>query len=404
MSRSSLPLSGAGAIVRARHFGLVMLTGLALTLSACGGSSNASGSGNSGNNSGDGTGSAGGSATAAQINSTLDGFVPNTVDGYSFVMVNKTGTLDSHAAGSVNLNDPVILASASKGPAMAAILTLVDQGKLNLDDTVSSILQNANSPVTWPLLKSTITLRMLMDHTSGLPGLTSVNQPACINVTNLNAANSESMQQCVQDIANSVLDAVPGTAFIYGGADYQVAGYIATLVSGASTWQSFFQSALAQPLGASTLTYFAGQSNPRVSGGAEASAPDYAKFLQMLLNDGQYNGQTILSATSAEALRTNQIGVLTATPPVGAAADHFTKYSFGFFQDAASIYNPSPGPEFSDQGLFGSTPWIDYGLNYAAVILLASPYTSPVNPGTLQTGTAMWDAVHAQAITLAQQP
>jgi hypothetical protein len=42
------------------------------------------------------------------------------------------------------------------------------------------------------------------------------------------------------------------------------------------------------------------------------------------------------------------------------------------------------GPELSDQGLFGCTPWIDKDLNYSAVLLIFN---------RTQTGTEIWNEI-----------
>lgn len=48
------------------------------------------------------------------------------------------------------------------------------------------------------------------------------------------------------------------------------------------------------------------------SGGAglSSTAGDYAKFLQMYLNGGIYNGKRILSPTTIEIIMSNQVGGL----------------------------------------------------------------------------------------------
>jgi len=219
----------------------------------------------------------------SKVSAALDGFVSSadtppsgTVGGYSFLLFDGSGTLYTRAGGDHSLATVEMLASASKLPSSAAILSLVDQGKLNLDTPIATYLHNAGDPITWPSDKAAITMRMLLAHTSGLPGLGD-SQPSC-----LNQPAAGTLQQCAQDVANATLVSQPGAEINYGGADYQVAGYLATLISGAANWQSFFSTAIATPLGG-VATYSYGDptlvSNPRIAGGAVSNVSDYATIL-----------------------------------------------------------------------------------------------------------------------------
>ncbi len=329
------------------------------------------------------------------LGSALDGFLSSssnppsgTVAGYSFLLFNRSGTLYTRSGGNQSLSTVEMLASASKLPSSAAILTLVDQGKLNLDTPIATYLNSAGNPITWPSDKALITMRMLLAHTSGLPGLNN-NQPGC-----LNQPTGTTLQQCAQSIANATLVYQPGAEFNYGGADYQVAGYVATLIAGAANWQAFFNSAIAAPLGgissfsygdASTVT------NPRIAGGAMSDVADYATFLGMVQGGGTFNGTQVLSASAISVLTTNQIAGLPVayTPFSSSAAPDYPGYGLGVFISATSLYPGSPGPEFSDPGLYGSTPWFDNGLNYGAVLLIDQD---------TQTGLDMWNATRSLII------
>jgi CubicO group peptidase (beta-lactamase class C family) len=292
--------------------------------------------------------------------------------------------LYSRAGGNQSMSSVEPIASASKLPAVAAILTLVDQGKLDLDTPVATYFKNAGNPIRWPVDKAAITTRMLLSHTSGLPGLLDT-QPACMNQPAVTT-----LQQCAQDIADTALVSLPGVEFNYGGVDYQVAGYLATVLSGASSWQAFFNSAIAAPLGGVSSFTWGDPSlvtNPRIAGGASSNVTDYATILAMVLNDGQSNGSQVLSAASITQLTTNQIQGLPSayTPFSSAAAPDYPGYTMSLFISAPVLYQPqSPGPEYSDPGLYGTTPWFDTGTGYGAVILIDQDN---------QTGLDMWNAV-----------
>src|SRR3546814_13658947 len=80
------------------------------------------------------------------------------------------------------------------------------------------------------------------------------------------------LKDCAQEIANTGLNFIPGNRFGYSGAGYQVAGYVATVVSGKS-WSTLVNERLAGPLGMNSLTYGASD-NPRIAGGAWSTAAD----------------------------------------------------------------------------------------------------------------------------------
>lgn len=317
------------------------------------------------------------SATA----SVLDGFVassgPNTVTGYTFIVFDRSGVLYSRAGGDQTADTARAVASATKLPSVAAILTLVDEGRLDLDAPVQRYLA-ADSSFVWPADKAAITMRMLLAHTSGLVGLNDT-QPDC-----LSQPLSATLQSCAQDIANTDLVAAPGGSFNYGGDDFQVAGYIATLISGQS-WQDFFAARVGTPVGMSTFSYGPG-SNPRIAGGAVTNVADYARFLQMIQNGGKVDSTPVLSTAMVAELKKNQIaGVSVAyTPFPSDRAASYPGYGLGVFISDPALYAPSKGPEFSDPGLFGAIPWFDENLGYGAMLLVTD---------TVTTGLDMWDAV-----------
>jgi CubicO group peptidase (beta-lactamase class C family) len=381
---AGLRSGAAGARSRAMHWAKALRPALlAGLLAACGAGSGGGGGG--------GAGSAGKSLDWSRLGGTLDSFVSaannprsGTVGGYSFLLYDQTGTLYTRAAGvtragpAMTAQSVIPLNSASKMPSAAATLTLVDSLRLNLDVPVTAYLLLGG--VVWPLDKAGITMRMLLDHTSGLPGLADRTSPGC-----LGRQTSTTLRQCVLEISRLKLVSQPGAEFNYGGADYQVAGYIATVLSG-QDWQTFFAGAIGQPLGLTTFSYGdAAVTNPRIAGGASSDAADYARILQMVQNGGQFGGKRVLSAASVAELEKNQIQnkPVAFTPFPDGQAQFYPGYGFGLWISSPSLYAPSPGPEFSDPGLDGSTPWFDNGLKYGAVLLIEQ------DPAT---GLDMWNA------------
>jgi CubicO group peptidase (beta-lactamase class C family) len=93
-------------------------------------------------------------------------------------------------------------------------------------------------------------------------------------------------------------------------------------------------------------TYFSG------GAGLSSTTKDYAIFLQMLLNKGEYNGKRLLSRRTVELITSNQIGDLN----VGR-----DKFGLGFEITTAfgqALLGISEG-SFSWGGYFGTTYWAD---------------------------------------------
>ncbi|MEW6085733.1 MAG: serine hydrolase [Chloroflexota bacterium] len=307
------------------------------------------------------------------LDQALEDFAPGKVDGLTFLLAKDGQVIYEKAFGNQTMDSFLPIASSTKMPSAIVIFTLVEDGLLDLDEPVATYLQGH---INLPADKAAITTRMLLNHTSGLLG-----NPDC-----LGNRGRGTLQECAQEIANAPLEFNPGTQFAYGGGSFQVAGYVAEVVSGKS-WNDLFQERLAKPLGLTTFTYSGGtlgsDTNPRIAGGASSDVYDYNKILQMILNDGQYNETQILSPQTIQMMSTSQISGLPLSRSPG-EDDLLLGYSFGFWVSDPSIHPGSNGPELSDQGAFGCTPWVDFDLGYSAVLLIKD---------RTRTGTEIWNAI-----------
>ena len=310
---------------------------------------------------------------ATALAETLDSFVgpaEGQVSGYSFALNVDGRTVFTRAGGDMTLDSVIPIASASKAPAAAAILTLEREGLVSLDVPVRSYLGDA---VTWPPAKSAITLRMLLNHTSGLP----MSSPC------LDATDATTLQQCVGEIAQAPLDFLPGTQFGYSAAGYQVAGLVAERVTG-KDWNTLFGERVTAPLRMASFSYGA-PVNPRVAGGAVSNVLDYLKFSQAILG----GGAPLLTPAQGQALRSSQVNGLPIFFTPAPAGARLEGYSQGWWISAPENHPGSEGPELSDPGLLGSTPWIDFDQRYTAVLLIN---------GTPDKGLAIWTAAREKIL------
>ena len=230
---------------------------------------------------------------------------------------------------------PVI--SAAKWLSAAAVLALVDEGRLRLDDSVSRYLHYFKGD------KRGITVRQLLSHTSGLPS-----HVPCMFQWQL------SLEDCARQIGEKTkLHTPPGQGFLYGGAGFSVAGRVAEVAANAQ-WAEIFAGRIARPLGLEHTGYGA-TANPVLAEGLTYSSPaDYATFLQMLLDGGMHEGRRVLSeAMVEEMMRDQTAGIANRVSPRGDRT-----YGLGCWRD---VVDSTTGRALilSSPGAGGFVPWIN---------------------------------------------
>lgn len=209
---------------------------------------------------------------------------------FAVVIIQNDRVVYRKSFGNYRIEQVVPIASSSKWLAGALVMSLVDDGKLSLDAPISKYLPEFTGD------KAAITVRQLFAHTSGLPP-----EIGCRN------NRPTTLEACAKQIAQATLIAQPGTEFFYGGVSMHVGGRVVE-VAGGKPWNDLFVETIARPLGMANTDFFAygPTSNPRPAGDARSTLDDYAKFLQMILNDGELNGQRVLSANAVKEMHRDQ--------------------------------------------------------------------------------------------------
>lgn len=250
------------------------------------------------------------------------------------------------------------IASQTKAITSLAVMMLFEQGKFLLDDPISKYIPEFANPTvldkfnvndsSYTTVKANreITIRDLLTHTSGI-------DYAVIGSENMNPIYAKAgipmgfvsekivLGDKIRKLGRLPLVHQPGERFTYG-LNVDVLGYLVEVLSGESL-DHYFQKHIFEPLGMND-TYFylpASKYNRLVkvtaedknhhlvnassdfvdypingktyfSGGAGLSSTvkDYATFLQMLLNKGEYNGKRLLARRTVELMTSNQIGDL----------------------------------------------------------------------------------------------
>jgi CubicO group peptidase (beta-lactamase class C family) len=314
------------------------------------------------------------------------------------------GYSDPEVKTALKKDDIFRIASQTKAITSLAVMMLFEEGKLLLDDPISKYIPEFKNPkvlgsINWSdttystvPAKSEITIRQLLTHTSGLDYAEIGSQDFKAIYAKSKIPSGIGMHSSNQLLADKIkllgslpLRHQPGEQYTYG-LNTDVLGYLVEVLSGQSLDQ-FFKTRIFQPLGMND-TYFylpaekhnrlvsltqskgamlrkveiqAGRGlNPNYpntagtyfSGGAGLSSTidDYAKFLQLFLNKGEYNGVRLLSRKTIELMLTNQ-----TQPPIT------MQFGLGFgletsTNDYQSIYSLG---SFSWGGAFNTAYWAD---------------------------------------------
>ena len=291
--------------------------------------------------------------------------------------------------------------SMSKAVTSVAIMMLVEDGKLSLDDPVSKYIpafadtkvgvdlsdEAGQYPLKLEPLKRPITILDLLRHTSGITyGFYGEGQIKKLYANPALYAGDFDNAEFAERIAKLPLADQPGVRWDYGHST-DILGRVVEVASGQTLLQ-FEKQRLLDPLGMRETGFYvadktkwsriaeplpggrfgqkirfggriAGIFSPKTprrweSGGAGmvSTAPDYARFLQMLLNGGELDGRRYLKPETVALMASDHIG-----PETGILHDPF--------------YFPGPGSGF--------------GLGFAV-------RTAPPPNTTWPLGEYRWDA------------
>jgi CubicO group peptidase (beta-lactamase class C family) len=301
----------------------------------------------------------------AQDFSAVDKYLEEHLAAYDdnvVVLVSQHGRLIYKKEINLHADDKRVIASASKWLSGAVIMSLVDDRKLSLTDTVGKFL-----PIFSKYHKGNITIRQLFSHTSGFPG----NSPERYEYS-----RDLSMADAVDSIAvHTAMINPPGAAFNYGSVSMQIAGRIAEVVSGKS-WQVLFNEKIGIPCNLTATYLLMNFRNPLLAGGVRTSASDYLHFLEMIVNRGMYHNKRVLSEQAiGEMLKDQTNGAaIQDTPypfnPESPTPKDTVRYGIGNWIDVVTTSGEIW--ETSSPGAFGTHPWQDEKNGIAGIIFTRS--------------------------------
>lgn len=288
------------------------------------------------------------------------------------------------------------IASMTKPVTGVAVLMLQDEGKLNVSDPVAKYIPefaNLKTPSGQP---ANLTIAQILTHTSGLG-----------EASGDAARQAKTLADLVPLWIAARMQYEPGAKWQYCQSGINAGGRIVELVS-RMTFDVFLQKRLFDPLGMTNTTFYPtteqsarlatayaknrdlGTLDPRPprpefgprdrppqgNGGLYSTAPDYARFCQMLLNGGTLDGRRYLSAAALKFLSTPQTGEL----PTGffqndTYGNRGTNYGWGI--GTCVLRTPHEGVaemlsagSYGHGGAWGTQAWIDPVKGVAYILMV----------------------------------
>lgn len=297
------------------------------------------------------------SAITRQVQSWVDhGYYP----GAAVLVAKDNQVVYEKSFGNYTPETQVFIASAGKWLAAATIMTLVNEGKLSLDDHPSMWLPEfKNDP------KDKATLRQLLSHTSGYPPYQPKDKPV---------DKYQTLAESVEHLLPLPPDYQPGGCFDYGGLAMQAAGRMAEVASG-KDWETLFQERIAKPC-QMTNTHFTpvdqgGGHSPMLGGGARSTLHDYANFLAMIFNDGVFGGKQVLSKSAIQEMQADQVRGALVKPGEFAERVRGAKFNgiYGLGEWREQLDSAGNAVLISSPSWAGAYPWIDKTTGVYGVIL-----------------------------------
>ena len=286
-------------------------------------------------------------------NEVVVGCAAQITQGGQTIFLEAFGDLDPEGSRALKTDDVVCIYSMSKSITTTAAMMLMEEGRLGLDDPVSSYIPEfadarvahwpegiERTPETMELIMPDrpVSVRDLILHTSGL-GYSFTVEPALKPAYEGHWEEHATLESAIAGVAGIPLARHPGTAFIYG-LNSDVLGRVVEVASG-QPFEVYLEERLFKPLGMVDTRFLPGppeRTMPlavkrvedgvliRGSAGMEgnenpertrlplggqglfSTLADYTRFCQMILRKGRLDGTRYLTPRTVEFMTRNHLG------------------------------------------------------------------------------------------------
>ncbi len=176
---------------------------------------------------------------SAQKSLSLPGVQATVIFADGSAWTGVRGLADVAAGRKVRATTPFAVASVTKTFTAALILRYVDQGRIHLGDHLSRWLPE------WPNARR-ITIRMLLNHTSGIPDY--FMNPKLDVALNKNKKRVWTTEEALAGYVRTGVVFPPGKGWSYSNSNYALLGIVAEAVGG-GPWATLVRRELIEPLG-----------------------------------------------------------------------------------------------------------------------------------------------------------
>jgi CubicO group peptidase (beta-lactamase class C family) len=326
----------------------------------------------------------------------VSGAVTAVVSKERVLHLEATGLADVAARRPMTTDTLFWIASMTKPVTGAAVLMLQDEGKLKVSDPVARYLPAFAGLKTPSGKPANLTITQLLTHTSGLGEADAAG-----------AREARTLADLEKLWLAAPMQYEPGAQWKYTQSGINAAARIVEVLSGKS-FDAFVQERIFDPLAMKDSTFYPTDAQrarlvtaytrnkttgvlevtpprpdfgtrdrpPLGNGGLYSTAPDYARFAQMLLNGGVLGGRRYLSAEAMKLLTTPLTGDL----PTGffqAEAWGKRGANYGWGLSTSILRTPhdgvasmlSPGT-YGHGGAWGTQAWIDPVKGVAYILMI----------------------------------
>lgn len=334
------------------------------------------------------------------------------------------GLMDLESRKTMTTDAQFKIMSMTKPVVGVAVMMLVEEGKVRLDDPVSRFIPEfADLQVAVPLPQGRgrgagrggaaaggggrgqappfytmpasrpITIQDLLTHTSGLvSGTVSNAESARLAPAGPNAT----LADVIPKLGQVPLEFQPGDRWAYSAArGFDTLLYVVEKVTGQTAGQ-FLQERIFDPLGMRSTAFWAGENNPRVvtlyqstpdglrrsenqtgvtsqtyfsgGGGLVSTAEDYLRFGQMLLSGGEFDGIRLLGPRTVDLMSS----AVLADEMFGGPGRSFG-LSMQVVNDPVAAGLRVGEGSFGWDGAYGTHVWIDPTNDLVGLVMIQTP-------------------------------
>lgn len=281
------------------------------------------------------------------------------------------------------------IASMTKPVTGAAVMIMVDEGRISIDDPVEKHLPELGKLRLSDGTPAKITIRHLLTHTSGMGEARGDEARRCTT-----------LEEIVKVYAEKPVQFAPGSKWVYCQSSINTAARVVEVASGQS-FPEFLEKRLFGPLGMKDTTFYltdeqlgrlaksyrttkekalepaenfllAGKRPtdrdrfPAANGGLFSTAPDYARFCRMILRGGELDGRRYLKPESVAVMTTVQSGEVTTafTPGNG--------WGLGWcvVRKPQGVTAALSAGSCGHGGAYGTQAWLDPKNNVAYILMV----------------------------------